>query len=199
MPLIAWISLLILTLCAVGSGVYWGIVWARVLQTQRGLPTARMGLGLPAARELQEDGPAHPPAPTVCVIIPAHNEQATIAGLATSLRLQDYPRFRVIFALDRCTDGTEAALRRAIDGDHRFDIVLIHQCPEGWAGKVHAIWSALQSPRPSPHPPPPPPPPTHPAMPTCCSSPTPTPALTPPAFGLASRFSKIAGLTCSAS
>jgi len=158
MPLIAWISLLILTLCAVGSGVYWSIVWARVLQTQRGLPTARMGLGLPAARELQEDGPAHPPAPTVCVIIPAHNEQATIAGLATSLRLQDYPRFRVIFALDRCTDGTEAALRRAIDGDHRFDIVLIHQCPEGWAGKVHAIWSALQSPRPSPHPPPPDPP-----------------------------------------
>lgn len=142
MPLIAWISLFILTFCAIGSGIFWVIVWVRVLQTQRGLPTARMGLGLPAANALLDDGPA------VCAVIPAHNEQATIAGLATSLRLQDYPRLRVVFALDRCTDGTEAALRRAIDGDPRFDIALIHQCPEGWAGKVHAIWSAMKS---SPH------------------------------------------------
>ena len=91
---------------------------------------------------------AHPaPAggwPSVCVIVPAHNEAAVIARLVASLCSQDYPRLSVVFALDRCTDDTEAAVRDAAAGDPRVEILHIEHCPQDWAGKVHAAhlgWS----------------------------------------------------------
>lgn len=124
---------------ALGAGslallVYWSVGLWRLARTLR-IPTARAGLALAAAR---------PPAASVCVVIPAHNEEAVIGGLVASLRDQDHPSLRVVLCLDRCTDGTAEVVRRAIGDDERFEIIEIDACPADWAGKVHAIWTGVQ-------------------------------------------------------
>ena len=61
-----------------------------------------------------------------------------IAGLVASLRAETYAQFRVVLALDRCTDDTAALARAAIGDDDRFEIIGIEACPDDWVGKVHA-------------------------------------------------------------
>ncbi len=109
--------------------LHWVVALARIARTMAAVPTARAGLRLPVPT----------PAPRVCVVIPAHNEEQVIAGLVRSLRGQDYPDLRVLLALDRCTDRTLEIARRAIDGDGRFEVLEISECPPDWAGKVNAL------------------------------------------------------------
>jgi hypothetical protein len=78
------------------------------------------------------------------VIVPAHNEEASIVGLIASLRGQTHREMTVILCLDRCTDGTRGAAERAVGGDVRFEILEVERCPEGWAGKVHAAHAGSQ-------------------------------------------------------
>lgn len=129
----------ILLLGAVGLLAYWAAVAFHVQRTARGLPTARQGLSLPEAHALEGEG-----APRVCVIVPAHNEEGAIGGLARSLATQSYPNLSVVFALDRCTDGTRAVLEQAVGGDARFEVMDVRTWAEGWAGKVNAIWRGVQ-------------------------------------------------------
>ncbi len=121
------------------AGVCCGLVGLALLEAVRraagAAPTLRDGLLLPA------------PAggwPALCVIVPAHNEERNIGELARSLLAQDYPTLRFVFALDRCTDGTERVLREAVGGDGRVEILVIDRCPDDWAGKTHALWRAVQ-------------------------------------------------------
>ncbi len=123
--------LVLLAAASLALGVYWSIGLWQVVRTMRTLPTARAGLTLPA------------PDLSVCVVVPAHNEEKTIGHLIASLRGQDHPRMRVVLALDRCTDGTASVARAAIGDDDRFEIVEIGVCPEHWAGKVNAVWTAV--------------------------------------------------------
>lgn len=111
--------------------VYWTVGLARILKTIALLPTARHGLSLPA------------PDASVCVLIPAHNEAAVIGNLVHSLRQQDHKQVRFVLALDRCTDDTAAIARAAAGPDERFEIFEITGCPDDWAGKVNALWTAL--------------------------------------------------------
>ncbi len=120
---------------AVGLLVYWSAATYQIVRTTRALPTARAGVGAADAK---------PPTEKVCVIVPAHNEAGTIAGLIGTLKTQDYDRLRVVLALDRCTDDTRGVAERAIDRDPRFEIVEITECPADWAGKVHAAWTGFQ-------------------------------------------------------
>lgn len=85
--------------------------------------------------------------PTICVVVPAHNEEASIGALLETLKHQDYPadRLKVVFSLDRCSDGTERVLREGFGGDDRFAIHTIDSCPPDWAGKVHALWHAVMN------------------------------------------------------
>lgn len=131
MPLAAAIPFLVLIGVSLGGAVYFGAVAFRILRTMRTLPTLRDGLAL------AEDCAFWP---SLCVVVPAHNEQAIVGTLARSLRSQDYPNIRVVFALDRCTDATDAAIRAELGDppDERFELVSIDRCPEDWAGKVHA-------------------------------------------------------------
>ncbi len=135
MPL--WLTILSIPLLigAIGTLVFYGVVALRVLRSMRTLPTARDGLAL---AELVSDWPE------LTVIIPAHNERDVIARAARSLLASNYNDLGVVFVLDRCTDDTEAVLREAIrmpDGspDPRVEIIVNDHCPEGWAGKVHAM------------------------------------------------------------
>lgn len=124
-------SLAILVACSLPLIVYWTIVTVRIQQTMRRLPTGMDGIAL-AESTKAADRP-------VLVVVPAHNEAGSIAPLIRSLREQDHDRYRVILALDRCTDATASIARQEIAGDHRFEIVEITECEEGWAGKVNAV------------------------------------------------------------
>jgi len=134
MPAGLAILIAVCSLLSLATGVYFGVVIHRVRRTRRRLPTAADGLGLPEP----EGG-----WPALCVVVPAHDEADVIATLVRSLRDQDYPRLRVVLALDRCTDDTEAVARGAIAGDERFEIVIVEDCPDDWAGKVHAVHEGM--------------------------------------------------------
>ena len=128
------ILMFVLIVGSVCCAVYWGAVAGAIIKAQRGLPTARDGIAI-ADRS--------PPEERVCVVVPAHNEAGNIARLIGSLRAQDYDRLTVVLALDRCTDDTRGVALEAIGGDHRFEIVEIDECPDDWAGKVHAAHSGV--------------------------------------------------------
>lgn len=138
-PTVQIIALFALLVLAAGCCAYWLVVLWQVIRTATKLPTARGGLALPEAEALRTTGPP------VCLVVPAHNEQAVIGDLARSLRAQDYPNLSVVFSLDRCTDDTDAVLRDAIRDDRRFTIHHVTECPPDWAGKVHAIHSAVHA------------------------------------------------------
>src|SRR4051794_7002207 len=74
---LAWI----LDSLSVALLVYWSVAAWRLFHTNRTIPTARVGIALAATR---------PPQHSVCVIVPAHNEEATIGHLVESLRAQDH-------------------------------------------------------------------------------------------------------------
>jgi chlorobactene glucosyltransferase len=133
------IPLFVLIALAAVCAVYYAVVYARIIHSDRAVPTVRAGLdtGEPAGGW-----------PAVCIVVPAHNEEAVIESCIRGLLAQDYPRLSIVFALDRCTDRTEEVVRSAIAGgdgspDPRVDVVIVSQCPEGWAGKTHAAWSGV--------------------------------------------------------
>ncbi|MFM9958206.1 MAG: glycosyltransferase [Phycisphaerales bacterium] len=159
MPLLAAIPLIMLASLAGICAAYYAVVWWRITQVSRQLPTLRAGLGegaslIPDSRPATPASssaprPPRPPRPSrpprVAIIIPAHNERDVIERLAISLCRLECDHFRAVFVLDRCTDDTEALLRNAldahaIDSDHRerFEIIVNTHCPEGWTGKNHA-------------------------------------------------------------
>lgn len=141
---------------AVGSlvlAVYWAAVIVELIRTARELPTARDGVRLADARDragfaLSGAGAGSatmaPAWPSVCVVIPAHNEGRSIARVAASLLAQDYQSLRVVFALDRCTDDTASVLASVVGTDARFEVVTVGECPAGWAGKTNAVWQGVQ-------------------------------------------------------
>lgn len=129
------LSLLIALACA--HAVYWAVVLRHVLRTRAAFPDGDDGLALARDPDI-----GFPP---LVVVVPAHNEQDNIETVARSLVAQDYPDLRVVFALDRCTDGTRARLERALADDTRCTIVEIAECPQDWSGKTHALWRGYRS------------------------------------------------------
>lgn len=134
MPSPLLISLAGLSLAAAALGVYWGVVLIHVARTALRQPTADDGL--------TPDAPLA--GPSVCVVVPAHNERACIDRVARSILKQTYRDLAAVFALDRCTDDTRAVLDAAIAGDRRAHVLEIDACPPDWAGKVHALWRATR-------------------------------------------------------
>lgn len=111
---------------------YWLVALFRIWQNITELPTARDGIAL---------ADADPPTESVCVVVPAHNEEAVIGDLIDSLRAQDHDQLRFVLVLDRCTDSTARIARERTAGDDRFEIIELDECPPQWAGKVHAVWT----------------------------------------------------------
>lgn len=89
-------------------------------------------------KPVAEEEPEPPPPaawPSVCVLIPARNEAATLPRTLPALLAQDYPGpKRVLVIDDRSTDGTGDAARAL-----GADVVRGAELPEGWAGKVWAM------------------------------------------------------------
>jgi glycosyltransferase involved in cell wall biosynthesis len=115
--------------------VYYTVIAFRAFAMRRTVPTVRDGIAMASGRAA--------PSPRVCIVVPGHNEERMIAALVRSLAAQTYAGpVHTVLALDRCTDATERIAREAIAASNaadRFEIITIDTCPEGWAGKVHAV------------------------------------------------------------
>ncbi len=80
-------------------------------------------------------------APSVAVVIAAHNEERVIERLVESLLAQDYPGgLEVVVASDASTDGMDALVERLAERDGRVRLV---RCPRG--GKVAAQNQAVRT------------------------------------------------------
>ncbi len=88
-------------------------------------------------RDVEVDASAYQP--RVSLIIPACNEESTIGEAARSLLAMTYPALEFIFVNDRSTDGTRDVLERVVGQDPRAKIIDVHELPDRWLGKVHAL------------------------------------------------------------
>jgi glycosyltransferase involved in cell wall biosynthesis len=123
---IAWFFLwaTVLTLAA------WIVVLVRVWRVAARIPRLRDGI----AATLDAGA-----APTISVVIPAHNEEGVIDACLRSVRAQDYPHLEIIIVMDRCTDRTADIVAAHASEDDRIVPIVNSSCPDGWAGKCYAI------------------------------------------------------------
>jgi hopene-associated glycosyltransferase HpnB len=100
--------------------------------------------------ETQPEPPAPDPWPSVCVLVPAHDEALELPGTLPSLVAQDYPgEWRVVVVDDRSRDGT-AEVARSLAGE-RVTVVSGRPLPEGWTGKVWALAQGAACAGPAPY------------------------------------------------
>lgn len=82
------------------------------------------------------------PLPRLSVIIPARNEEEALPRLLRSLSEQDHPDFEVIVYDDASEDATWDILEKC--GSGRLAALRGGGPPEGWIGKVHALYQATR-------------------------------------------------------
>jgi glycosyltransferase involved in cell wall biosynthesis len=76
--------------------------------------------------------------PSVSAIVPARNEEATIAAAVESLAAQ--PEIKEILVVnDQSTDGTAAALNRLSANYPQLRVLQTEELPAGWVGKNYAV------------------------------------------------------------
>ncbi len=91
-------------------------------------------------------------APRVSIIVPARNEADHIEAALSSLLQLDYPDYEVVAVNDRSDDATGVIIDRLCrqwrerneSAQHRLKILHVDALPQGWLGKVHAMWKAAQ-------------------------------------------------------
>jgi len=93
--------------------------------------------------------------PRVSIIVPARNEEDSIAQAVNTLPALEYDNYEVIVVNDRSTDRTGEILegmerdshfsqkRREVGHPSFFSFRVIHhrELPSGWLGKTHAMWT----------------------------------------------------------
>jgi glycosyltransferase involved in cell wall biosynthesis len=93
------------------------------------------------------DPPADAPMPSLTIVVPARNEAAAIEPAIRSLLRLNYPDFQIIAINDRSSDATGELLERLAQSSEsrgRLRVVHVHQLPQGWLGKTHAMWLGAQ-------------------------------------------------------
>jgi glycosyltransferase involved in cell wall biosynthesis len=78
--------------------------------------------------------------PPISVLIPARNEEHSIAGMIGSVLASRGVDLELIVLDDGSTDGTAEVVRAAAERDARVHLELAPPLPEGWNGKQHACW-----------------------------------------------------------
>ena len=96
---------------------------------------------LPKLDYLGPDSPRfdQPDPPLVTAIIPAKDEQDTLADCLGTVRAQSYPNLEILIVDDRSTDRTPEIARAIAEADPRVRLVSIEDLPPGWTGKTHAL------------------------------------------------------------
>ncbi len=88
--------------------------------------------------------PASPSQPTsdtsVAVVVPACNEEESIAACLQSLVEQDWPNLHIVAVDDRSTDATGSIMDDlSATYPQRLSVLHVSELPEGWLGKTHAM------------------------------------------------------------
>jgi chlorobactene glucosyltransferase len=73
--------------------------------------------------------------PLVSVLVPARDEEATIAKCVQSLMGQDYPRFEVIVLDDQSSDATPTILQKLAATHPSIKVITGSEPPHGFVGK----------------------------------------------------------------
>ena len=77
--------------------------------------------------------------PEVSVIVPARNEEASLANCLRSLVGQGGPSYEIIVVDDHSTDRT-----REIAESFSVEVIAADPLPAGWSGKCNAVWSGAK-------------------------------------------------------
>lgn len=83
--------------------------------------------------------------PSLSVLIPARNEADNLSRLIPQLIEQKYDQIEVIVFDDGSEDATPDVLREM--RDERIQIIRGEEVPEGWVGKVHALYRCTRQAR----------------------------------------------------
>ena len=95
-------------------------------------------LNLRSLKIPRPDSKVAEPAPLVSVLIPARDEEASIATCLLSLQRQDYPNYEVLVLNDGSTDDTAVIVSKIATDDKRIQLINGEPLPKGWAGKPFA-------------------------------------------------------------
>ena len=104
------------------------------------VPAALFLLNLLFYRRPREQSPGDPALPLVSVLIPARNEEATIAAaLESVLSSRDVP-FEVVVLDDHSTDATQRIVTEFAGRHPQVRLIQGRTLPDDWCGKQHACW-----------------------------------------------------------
>jgi len=104
-------------------------------------------LNLRSLKLPRPDSKVAEPAPLVSVLIPARDEEVSIANCMESLQKQDYPNYEVLVLNDGSTDNTAAIVSRIAADDDRIRMYSGEPLPKGWAGKPFACYQLAKKAR----------------------------------------------------
>lgn len=85
--------------------------------------------------------------PLVSVIVTALDEESTIEPALKTLLASSYPNLELIAVNDRSRDGTGAVITRLASKDPRLIPIHVQELPQGWLGKVHAMYRGAEKAR----------------------------------------------------
>lgn len=138
------------------AGTILALAWlSRILDAALGMPSVA-----DVSRPEWDRNPVAPSGnPRVSIIVPARNEEETIAQSLGTLLALDYDNYEVIVVNDRSTDSTGEIMERVAKGqgvqnlhplakDEKrvgqpiLRVVHHRDLPAGWLGKTHAMWTA---------------------------------------------------------
>ena len=123
------------------AGTILALIWmSRVLDAAWGMPKVADISRPEWDPKQQSDAPRQP---RVSIIVPARNEQEDITESLVRLLHLDYDNYEVLVVNDRSSDSTgeritEVAARP--EAGRRLRVVEVTELPNGWLGKVHAMW-----------------------------------------------------------
>jgi glycosyltransferase involved in cell wall biosynthesis len=126
-------------------GIVLAVVWAsRWIDSKLGYPPVDL-----LAPEWEQDLGGS--APRVSILVPAKNEEEHIEAALTSILRLDYPNYEVLVIDDRSTDRTGEIMERVATqhasaklSNPQLRVLHITELPQGWLGKTHALWRAVQ-------------------------------------------------------
>lgn len=80
--------------------------------------------------------------PWITALVPAKDEESTLADCLASVCSQTYPRLEILVIDDRSTDRTAEIARKFALRDDRVRLISVNHLPPGWTGKNHALHEA---------------------------------------------------------
>ena len=85
--------------------------------------------------------------PLVSAVIPAKDEEATLADCLASVCLQAYPRLEILVIDDRSVDRTRQIANEFAARDARLRVLSNDHLPPGWTGKTYVLQQAADQAR----------------------------------------------------